>query len=136
MNKPLTRRLFMKAMSALPVAVRGTSETFMEPTSLTSVGMDLQPVAGYSTFCNQALLGLANAGALPGWAKRDMIQEAAVRSYRLPPDIAALRSVSVAGKCAINRRRQEAQIMKDAATIVADRIARQLFYENNPGGIL
>lgn len=124
MNKPLSRRLFGKAMAALPMAAQEAAKTLAIDAAaanaagqLAAAGVNVMAGAipmpyGLSyALQDPALMALWKAGMAPEWLLDDIDRQIDDRGRYLSHDVAALRSVSPVAKAAINRRRQRDEVM-------------------------
>lgn len=125
MNKPLSRRLFGKAMAALPMAAQEAAKTLAIDAAAANVAGQLA-AAGVNTMSgaipapygigaalqDPSMMALWKAGMAPEWLLEDIDRQIDDRGRYLSHDVAALRSVSPSAKAIINKRRQREEVMR------------------------
>lgn len=145
MTKQMPRRAFLKALGLAPVAAKAGAVKALiakveAATAMTaagvSVGLPMGQGFGIHLLGNKGLYAAHKMGLLPEWAKTEI--EAHVRmdsSARLHPDIAALRSVSLAAKYQIQIERQRRALWASVDDVHLHTVAREAFWnrpENRP----
>ncbi len=104
MNNGLSRRLFLKVMPAAPMAAQDVAKQAGIADLLGSaVPVHGPPIASGSSAMK--LVALKRSGLLPDWFWRTGRKAAKANARVLDPDLAALRSVSVSAKVAIQADR-------------------------------
>jgi hypothetical protein len=109
--KQLPRRMFLKAMAAVPAVAQRVAEEAVGAavgTGSESAAnlMSAAPVPFGGTGPKMVeLVGLAKAGLLPDWAKRQAVRNLEY-DRRLDPDVACLKSVSLSAKLKISMERR------------------------------
>lgn len=144
MTKPMPRRAFLKAMAVAPVAAKSAAVKELiakveAATAMTAAGIQVgMPISGGCSYLlrNKGLYAALKMGTLPAWARSEIEQHVREQQgSRLSPNVAALRSVSLAAKYRIQIDRAIDLIWKDAAEIHFHSMARQAFWdmpENRP----
>lgn len=138
--KQLSRRLFLKVASAVPFAAKdAAAETAKQAGLIESLGVDATKVGLAPTVFPNAdhglkLIGLAKTGMLPEWFAREKEREARQAARLLDTDLAAMRSVSVSAKIAIQTERNRKQLMSNIVQDVLDNNARGVFWGWFGGG--
>lgn len=135
--KPLSRRLFMRAVPAAAIAAQeAVAHTAMQQVgthvSLAAAlpkGIDGAPYQLHQIIGNPALLAMHRTVGLPSFILEDIGQEFNRRSYGLHPDVASLKSVSLSAKCVINARRMERDLFAAIEPMVLRRQAREAFFK-------
>lgn len=145
MTKAMPRRAFLKALGLAPVAVKSGAVKALiakveAATAMTAAGMSVGLPMGQSygvhLLGNKGLYAAHKMGLLPDWAKTEI--EAHLRmdsSGRLHPDIAVLRSVSLAAKFQIQIARQRRALWASIDEVHLHTVAREAFWnspENRP----
>lgn len=146
MNKPLSRRLFGKAMAALPMAAQEAAKTLALDAGAAKAAQQLA-AAGVNVLSGVAptlygpafalqdpsIMALWRAGLAPEWLIEDIDRSIEDRARYLTPDVASLRSVSPTAKVAINHRRvRDAYVSSMERRTMID-MARDAFYRNARG---
>lgn len=139
MNKPLARRAFMKLAAAAPAAFQAGVAN--QEKALADVGAYIGPSVpgtgsgwGYGLLTDKKIFALYQAGLLPEWARKEIEADARERhGARISPNVAALRSVSVAGKFAIQQQRTLDLLWNGAGDFHARQLARRAFFERELG---
>ena len=143
MSKPIPRRSFLKGMAVAPVAAKtGAIKALMakveQAAALTSAGVSigLAQVAPWGTgiLGNKAMYAAYKMGVLPDWAETEISSHIRNESgWRLSPDIASLRSVSLAAKVRIQENRATRRFWSSVDRHHAHSIARETFWQNDSG---
>jgi len=135
MNKPVSRRLFMRAAPAASVAIASLTAEVAEARALSAVGISqfvnpgIVQTYGIGAIANSpALLALHAVNALPDWLMKDIEQDTARQSYALQPDVACLKSVSVGSKWRIHRERSIRSTLSELSATIARDVARRKFF--------
>lgn len=105
MTKTLSRRLFLKAMPAAPVAAQEVAKQAGVTEVLGAAQLPPQPEPLAAGPPALKLVALKKSGLLPDWFWRIGRKAARANARVLDPDLAALRSVSISAKVAIQADR-------------------------------
>ena len=143
MTKPLSRRSFLRAAAAAPVAAKSgalQALTAAVENGLTlaqagvAIAPDIPTSWGIHALSNKKLYALFKMGMLPEWVRQDVDENILQNTGgRLSPDVAALRSVSLSAKFCIQRQRHRARIWNDVDRFHINEVARRAFWdEENP----
>jgi hypothetical protein len=141
----MPRRAFLKAMAVAPVAaqsgaVKALIAKVEAATAMTAAGVQvgMPAMGGYGAHLlgNKGLYAAFKMGLLPGWARSEIEQHVRDQhSRQLSPDLAALRSVSLAAKCRMQTDRAINLFWKQADDFHVHSVARDAFWaqpENRP----
>lgn len=143
MNKPLSRRHFLKAAAVAPVAARSgalqalTAEVkggLALAQQGVSVGLDMPVAWGVGNLVNPRIYTMWKLGMLPDWVRAE-VEDNILQNYcsRLAPDIAALRSVSVSAKLRLNRDRIMSRVWSSVDELHTHQLARKTFWDSEHG---
>lgn len=141
MNKPLSRRLFGKAMAALPIAAQEAAKTLALDAGAAKAAQQLA-AAGVNTLSgavplpygigyalqDPTLMALFKSGLTPDWVLDDIDRQLDERGRYLSTDVASLRSVSASSKVLINKRRQREEFMRTLERRTLIDAARDAFW--------
>lgn len=134
----MQRRKALRALLAAPFAAKAAAETAITSEAGQLAGLSLAdpsapvPFGGYGIHILEqpALFAALKAGVLPRWAQREVERSLQDAGRFMSPDVAAMRSVSLSGKCAIHRQRLERRHAQTIVERVEDMIAQQMFWRN------
>lgn len=142
MNKPLSRRLFAKAMAALPMAAQEAAKTLaidaaaikaageMAAAGVSVAGGAVPMPYGFGyALQDPAMMALWKAGLAPEWLLDDIDSQINEYGRNLSSDVVALRSVSAGAKIAINQRRLREQFVRQIERKSLIDAARDAFWK-------
>lgn len=141
MNKPLSRRLFGKAMAALPMAAQEAAKTLALDAAAANTAGELAAAGvnvatgsmpmpygiGYA-LQDPTIMALFKSGLTPDWVLDDIDRQLDERGRYLSTDVASLRSVSASSKVLINKRRQRDEFMRTLERRTLIDAARDAFW--------
>lgn len=144
MNKPLTRRLFGKAMAALPLAVQNAAATAAPALAqaelagqMATAGVSMAypsapPAYGSYLLSNPRIWAMWKAGLAPEWVLNEIDNEIRKRSRHIDPDIVTMKSISLAAKVRMNHGKICAKITSHMErTSLLDQARRAFWEEEN-----
>ena len=143
-NRPLSRRNFLRAAAAAPIAIKaGGAKAVIaklaESDVLQKTGVLIAPdvpvASGIGMIVrNKTLFAMWKAGILPQWARDDVEHEISYfEGSRLSPDVAALRSVSTSAKFRIHSDRVRKRTWGQLDRQHLNAIARDVFVKRMDG---
>lgn len=136
MNKPLSRRFFMRAAAAAPVALQEAAVGLAvqaTPAALAGASLGAPMSFGTMILMNPTLAALKKAGLLPSWAERQVKDELKERSRFMAADVASLKSVSLSGKFAISHARLERNFEESWSERATEMLAQRAFWGSDEG---
>lgn len=133
------RRSFLRLLPTLPFAAKATAETVAKAgaeaafvghaNSLSGMTIGAPQMPLYHTVLRDPKLRmLAKAGKLPEWARRSLLESTEPYARSVHPEIAQMRSVSLATKLRMNRNRILAELFRDVEHIDAWEAATKAFF--------
>lgn len=140
MNKPLSRRGFLRAAAVAPVAAKSgalqalTAEIkgglALAQAGL-AVGADMPVEWGLGLFTRPKIYTAWKLGMLPEWVRAQVEEQITSNSgNRLSPDVASLRSVSLSAKFRINKDRTLARMWEQVDDFHTRSVAARAFWDS------
>lgn len=144
MNKPLSRRLFGKAMAAMPMAAQQAAKTLAVDSAATAAAGQMAmaganmatsagpPMFGSYILNNPRVWALWKSGIAPEWVHREIDNEIRERSRTIDPDIWGMKSISANAKLRMNHGRLRASITESIEkTTMLTQAARAFWNEED-----